>query len=124
MKKLVFLGALASLVVVSVATAVPAPKVWVCKYTGKPGVDEVLKGGKNPISVNSNSIPNYQGVGSYFADGQDRSYVVALDTGQETVDCPVPENPPKEDEPETPVTETPVTTTPVVEGTTFVGGGK
>jgi hypothetical protein len=31
-------------------------KVWVCKYVGKPGVDEVLKEGKNPIEVSGNSV--------------------------------------------------------------------
>ena len=31
-------------------------KVWVCKYVDKPGVAEVLKGGKNPISVDYHSL--------------------------------------------------------------------
>ena len=69
-------------------------KVLVCKYVGKPNFDERLKEGKNPISVSINSIKDYQGVGSYFADAQGRSYVVALDYGKE-VDCPVPEVPEK-----------------------------
>lgn len=56
-------------------------KVWVCKYVGQPGVDERLKSGKNPIEVSVNSIPDYQGVGSYFADGQDRSFVLAESDG-------------------------------------------
>lgn len=71
------------------AAAAPA-KVYVCKYVGKPGVDERLKTGKNPISVSSSSTGG-AAVGNYFADGQDRSYVVAIDTGQpapSTSACP------------------------------------
>ena len=42
-------------------------KVFVCKYVGTPGVDEVLATGQNPVSVSVNAIPDYQGAGSYFA---------------------------------------------------------
>lgn len=60
----------------------PDPKkVWVCKYVGEPGVDEVFKGGKNPIEVSVNSLPgnpvNPQ-VGDDFSDAQERSHVIAL----------------------------------------------
>jgi hypothetical protein len=67
-------------------------KVWVCKYVGKPGVDEVLKGGKNPIFVNENSLPgspvNVQ-IGDEFSDAQERSVVVALEGDPEPTkaDC-------------------------------------
>ena len=51
-------------------------KVFVCKYVGKPGVDERLQTGNNPIDVSINAIPDYHGVGSWFADAHDRSYVI------------------------------------------------
>lgn len=90
------------------AIAAQAPKVFVCKFTGTPGVDEELQTGQNPISVSQNAIQNFQGVGSYFNDSQGRSYVLAFDTGQDepSVDeCPPPQTPP-DDEP-TPPTEPP-----------------
>jgi len=65
-------------------TTTEAPKkVFVCKYVGKPGVDERLQTGDNPISVSVNAIPlgNVQ-IGSEFADAQGRSVVIAFDTGQ------------------------------------------
>jgi len=76
-------------------------KVFVCKYVGTPGVDERLQTGNNPISVSVNAIPDYQGVGSYFADAQGRSFVLAEDTrtggGQEgepsVSECPAPDGP-------------------------------
>ncbi|WP_156160766.1 hypothetical protein [Demequina soli] len=46
-------------------------QVWVCKYVGKPGDDERLKDGKNPIAVDGNAT-----VGTYFNDAQGRSYVL------------------------------------------------
>ena len=84
-------------------------KVFVCKYVGTPGVDEQLQTGNNPISVSVNAIPDYQGVGSYFADKQGRSYVLSEDTrtggGQEgepdVTECPGPEVPPPPPEPTT-----------------------
>lgn len=66
-------------------------KVFVCKYVGTPGIDERLQTGQNPISVSVNAIPNFQGVGSFFADAQGRSFVLAFDEGQEEPDaseCP------------------------------------
>lgn len=67
-----------------------APKVLVCKYVGKPGVHERLKGGKNPIEVSANSLPGYNGgtpkPGDEFADAQERSVVVA----DGTTTCPAP----------------------------------
>lgn len=108
---------------------VEAKKVFVCKYVGKPGVDEVLQTGNNPISVSVNAIKNYAGVGSYFNDAQGRSYVLAEDTrtggGQEgepsVSQCPVPTTttttPPTTTPPTTtpPTTEPPVTTPPTTE---------
>lgn len=73
------------------APAAPAAgKVWVCKYVGTPGVDERLKGGKNPISVSDSTVGG-AGVGAYFPDGQARSFVLAIDNGGPAPDvsaCP------------------------------------
>jgi hypothetical protein len=67
-------------------------KVYVCKYVGSPGVDERLQTGQNPILVSVNAIPQNPVVpGSYFADSQGRSFVLAFDTGQTPPtadDCP------------------------------------
>jgi hypothetical protein len=63
-------------------------KVYVCKYTGTPGPDEVLQGGNNPESVSINSIdPKFEGnplllIGRTFADAQNFSRVIAVDNGQ------------------------------------------
>jgi hypothetical protein len=58
-------------------------RVWVCKYVGKPGVDEVLKGGQNPIEVSGNSVDKPKDgevfVGDQFADAQGRSVVVQIE---------------------------------------------
>lgn len=85
-------------------------KVWVCKYVGKPGVDEVLKGGKNPIEVSVNALPgapdNPQ-VGDEFSDAQERSVVVALspaDPEPTVEDCP-PAIQPTEVTPEAPTVD-------------------
>ena len=84
-------------------------KVFVCKYVGQPGVDERLQTGDNPISVSVSSIPNYQGVGSYFADQQGRSFVLAVDdtppgpAGDPGVGaCPEPQGPPHDECPNLP----------------------
>jgi hypothetical protein len=57
-------------------------QVWVCKYVGTPGDDEVLKEGKNPIEVNGNSVDKDKNgqvfVGDQFADAQGRSVVVQI----------------------------------------------
>lgn len=57
-------------------------KVWVCKYVGKPGVDETLKSGKNPIRVSGHSVDQDKDgeikVGDQFADAQGRSVVVQI----------------------------------------------
>ena len=80
-----------------VASAAPGDKVFVCKYVGIPGVNERYQTGDNPISVNTNSIPNYQGPGSYFSDDQGRSFVLMVDdtapgpSGDPNVSaCPAP----------------------------------
>jgi hypothetical protein len=79
----------------SAVAAAKAPttshKVWVCKYVGKPGVNERLKEGKNPISVDSDAT-----VGTYFNDAQGRSFVLAEDVGQPAPGvsaCPAPDVP-------------------------------
>lgn len=76
-------------------TAPPPDKVFVCKYVGTPDVDERLQTGDNPISVSSSSTGG-TAVGSFFADAQGRSFVLAIDNGQPeppASDCPVPDNP-------------------------------
>ena len=76
------------------ASATPGDphKVWVCKYVHKPGADEVLKGGKNPIHVDAASLTTDRGVapalGDTFSDGQFRSVVVSLDEQAPTSECP------------------------------------
>jgi hypothetical protein len=85
-------------------------KVWVCKYVGKPGVDEVLKGGKNPIEVSVNALPgspdNPQ-VGDQFVDAQERSVVVALSPAdpEPTVEDCLPPIQPTEVTPEPPTAD-------------------
>jgi hypothetical protein len=66
-------------------------KVFVCKYIDTPLVDERLQTGQNPISVSVNAIPDFQGIGSWFADKHGQSFVLAWDTGQPEPDvsaCP------------------------------------
>ena len=57
-------------------------KVFVCKYVGKPGVDERLQTGDNPISVDTNSLRNFVRIGDFFNDAQGRSVAIAFDVGQ------------------------------------------
>lgn len=105
---LIALGIISALVLALPTLAVPAPKVFVCKYVGTPGVDERLQTGQNPISVSSNSIKDYQGVGSFFNDAHGRSFVLEIDTGQDEPDvsrCPKPEEPETPEEPEEPTIE-------------------
>ncbi|HWT39709.1 MAG TPA: hypothetical protein VN081_00290 [Dongiaceae bacterium] len=75
--------------------------VFVCKYVGKPGVDERLKDGKQPIRVKSSAT-----VGTWFNDAQGRSYVLDIstdaNTGQGNVytgsqSCPAPDSGPAKD---------------------------
>ena len=85
------------------ANADPESKYFVCKYVGKPGVDEVLQTGQNPIDVSGNAIPVQPVVvGAYFADAQGRSYVLAEDVGQDpeptAADCPTTVVTPPENE--------------------------
>lgn len=54
-------------------------KVWVCKYVGKPGVDERLKDGKNPIPDAVEST-----VGTWFDDAQGWSFVLDVQTEANT----------------------------------------
>ena len=83
----------------------PPPKVFVCKYVGKPGVDERLRTGDNPVNPSASSIPGWDRenpgnlVGLEFADAQGRSVVIAIDVGQDEPDssCPPPTPPPPTD---------------------------
>lgn len=56
-------------------------KVYVCKYVGTPGEDERLQTGQNPISVSTNAVAEFAGLGSWFNDQHGRSFVVAWDNG-------------------------------------------
>jgi hypothetical protein len=94
-------------------------KVFVCKYVGPPGVDEVLQTGMNPISVDTHSLDTYPdvAVGDTFTDAQGHSVVVAFDTGQDpepacptatpTEPPPTPTTPPPTTPPPTPTPTTP-----------------
>lgn len=106
-----FVAALGALVMSSgvamIATAHSAnaegeAKYFVCKYVGTPGVDEVLQTGDNPISVAASAIgEDPVTVGSYFKDGQNRSYVLVEDTGQaepSPTECPTTVVTPPENE--------------------------
>jgi len=84
---------LVSGVLVGVAQSAPAPKYFVCKYVGTPGVNEILQTGNNPISVSGNALTPPIVIGGYFNDAQGRSYVVAQDTRQPEPTCPVPQTP-------------------------------
>lgn len=127
MKRALIAGGVLAVLTVGVAVAAPAPKVFVCKYVNTPGVNEKLQTGQNPISVSSNAIKDYQGVGSYFNDQQGRSYVLAEDNGQpepNVNECPVTFTPPKQTTPQSPnPTSTTQTTTavPEVDMEGFVG---
>ena len=85
------------------ATADPEANNWyICKYVGKPGVDERLQTGQNPIFTDENSIPiSPVAIGSEFADEHGRSIVIAgpyapndrPDPEPDAGDCPPPNNP-------------------------------
>ncbi|MCA1783446.1 MAG: hypothetical protein ABR500_00500 [Dermatophilaceae bacterium] len=95
--RIIALGVIASLVLFLAAgffagnANASSHKVWVCKYVSKPGEDEVLKAGKNPISVGMQAT-----VGDFFQDGQELSYVIAVDAGGQTPTCPA--TPPEHEE--------------------------
>jgi len=75
----------------------PPVKVFVCKFVGKPGVNETLQTGQNPISVSVNAIKVQPVVvGAFFADAQGRSFVLAIDNGQkvDSSACPIVNKPP------------------------------
>lgn len=118
-------------------------QVWVCKYVQKPGSDEILKGGKQPIFVDWASLGGNgtePHVGDMFKDGQTLSVVVQI--GGENPgpgackDLTPPTTPPTTLPPSTttmpPVTTTmppktttmqPKATTPPPKTTTTVPGG-
>jgi hypothetical protein len=88
-------------------------KVFVCKYVGKPHVDERLQTGQNPISVSTHAIQHngWDGqIPGWFSDAQGRSYVIAYDHGQpepSVKDCPAPDTKPPVTPPVTPPTTNP-----------------
>jgi hypothetical protein len=73
-------------------------KVYVCKYVGTPGVNERLQTGDNPIDVDTHSLSNFTGLGSFFNDEQGRSVAIAWDNGDKIEPsvsmCPTVENTP------------------------------
>jgi hypothetical protein len=84
-------GVLLIMLAVMPVSATDNAKWFVCKYTGTPGVDEVLQTGDNPISVSESAISISPVVaGAIFADSQGRSLVLEADVGQEepAADCP------------------------------------
>ena len=108
------LSSLGSSATAAPAAVAPAAKYFVCKYVGKPGVNERLQTGNNPIDVSGNAIgENPVVVGSFFNDAQGRSFVLAQDTGQRKPPrsaCPAPEGPPPSSTPATTPVTTPETT--------------
>jgi hypothetical protein len=93
---LVMSSGIALMITAGSASAAPAPKYFVCKYVGTPGVDERLQTGQNPISVSGNAIGDPVQVGAFFNDAHGRSYVLVEDTGQpepSVSECPKPQNP-------------------------------
>jgi hypothetical protein len=111
----VAVGAMIAMVAgVGTAAAAPAAasdphKSYVCKYVSKPGENERLQTGQNPIWVDNHSLLGYDGtvtVGQEFKDGQFRSVVIVantpkLDPEPSVADCP----------PVTPPTTPPTSTT-------------
>src|SRR5665647_684589 len=90
------LGGIATAITAS-ASANVDHKVWVCKYVGTPGDGERLQiasqDNQNPHSVDANATDSHGDlvVGAFFNDAQGRSYVLAIDTGQDQPDlsgCP------------------------------------
>jgi hypothetical protein len=72
-------------------------KWFVCKYVDKPGVNESLQTGQNPISVSENAINQSPVIpGTFFEDQHGRSYVLVEDTGQPDPlrsECPTADSP-------------------------------
>ena len=105
-RRLLSISAAATIAAVGGLVALSAPahaadadsKVWVCKYVGTPGDDEVLKEGKNPISVSGNSVDKDKDgqvfVGDQFADAQGRSVVVQIEGKDPGPDICSPTPPP------------------------------
>ena len=104
-RRLLSISAAAIVAVGLVALSSPAyaadanSQVWVCKYVGTPGDDEVLKEGKNPIEVSGNSVDKDKDgqvfVGDQFADAQGRSVVVQIEGEDPGADICSPTPPPE-----------------------------
>lgn len=118
MVALVFLG----LPTVAQATEKVPHKSYVCKYVGKPGVNERLQTGNNPIWVDNHAIAHtdYVNNGDEFKDAHGRSVVIYANVGKmnpepTVADCPpadvpVVDEPPVDEPPVTPPTPEPVLT--------------
>jgi hypothetical protein len=103
--------------------AAPEPhKSYVCKYVDKPGENERLQTGDNPIWVDNHSLLGYDGtvtVGQEFKDKQIRSVVIVantpkLDPEPTIKDCAPPAPPTST----TTTTSSTTTTTTTTTGTT------
>lgn len=96
-------------------------KDWVCKYVGKPGVDERLKSGNDGLVW----VDTHATQGSWFNDAQGRSYVllanVAHDPKPDASQCPPADNPGPQPEPKVVVTTSDPTFGPIAcNATTYV----
>ena len=101
---LAVIGASAALVLGAGATVAHATegdphKVYVCKYVGTPGVDEILQTGQNPIEVDIAALEDGF-VGTFpfeFEDAQGNSIAIGYVGEQYPVltidDCPAGESP-------------------------------
>jgi hypothetical protein len=100
-RRLLSISAAATLATVGlVAFSAPAQaadadsKVWVCKYVGTPGIDEVLQTGNNPIFVSGHAADKDKDgkvfVGDQFADAQSRSVVVQIEGEEPTCSATPP----------------------------------
>jgi hypothetical protein len=94
-------GAIVALAIPVSAAEQRVHKSYVCKYVGKPGVDERLQTGRNPIWVDNHALLGYDGttyVGQEFRDAQGRSVVIVantpkLDPEPTVADCPAAQTP-------------------------------
>src|SRR3954468_4529014 len=102
MRKLLLVAVVAATAILPLHASLATPgtphKSYVCKYVGKPGVDERLQTGQNPIFVDNAALlggPGETFVGQEFKDAHGRSIVIVantlkLDPEPDVSDCPSP----------------------------------